>query len=94
MVIKEHSGYLEECTSYYTTNMQPETPQRRNQEPFRTPNQAASQIPVISSSGRRRPRSNAEIECHLRCDRSGRVGCSTRIEHPRGIIHEGSTQGT
>ena len=39
--------------------MQPETPQRGNQEPFRTPNQAASQIPVISSSGRRRPRSNA-----------------------------------
>jgi hypothetical protein len=39
--------------------MQPETPHFSNQELFRTPNQPASQISVISSSGRRRPRSNA-----------------------------------
>lgn len=42
--------------------MQPETPQGQhlsNQELFRTPNRPASQISVISSSGRRRPRSNA-----------------------------------
>ena len=72
--------------------MQPETPQRGNQDPFRTPNQAASQIPVISSSGRRRPRSNA-MKLNAIFDAIDQVewdviGCS------RGINHEGSTQGT